>query len=110
MKQYIIDELRPDDFKKIKAYLDKKLTASPMEGLYWMPLEKRLLSSTQKKHHQCQPFYVALELSPAQLSCEFLIRTQHRVRCDCIEYASETQRNWIIASVDAIFEELEIHT
>lgn len=110
MKQYIIDELRPDDFKKVKAYFDEKLMPSPMEGLYWIPLEKHLLSAIQKDHHQCQPFYVALELTPAQLSCELLIRTQNRVRCECIEYANEAQRNWIIATVDAIFDKLEIHT
>ena len=110
MKQYIIDDLRPDDYQKIKAYLDDQLTVDSMEGLYWMPLDKHLLSATQANHHQCQPFYIALELTPIQLSCELLIRTQNRIRCDCINYANETQRNWIITTIDAIFEKLKIYT
>ena len=110
MKQYVIDELRPDDYLKIKAYLDEHLTAGTMEGLYWMPLETELLSHIQTDHHQCQPFYVALELTSTQLSCELLVRTQNRVRCDCINYANKTQRHWIITSVDAVFERLGIYT
>lgn len=110
MKQYVIDELRSNDYLKIKAYLDEHLTAGTMEGLYWMPIEKELLSDIQADHHQCRPFYVAIELTSTQLSCEFLVRTQNRVRCDCINYANTAQRHWIIASVDAIFEKLGIDT
>lgn len=110
MRQYIIDELRHPDYQKIKAYMDEHLDAGSMEGLYWMPLEEDLWNGVQRDHHQCRPFYVALELAQDQLACEFLIRTKNRVRCDCIAYADEKQRNWIIRAVDAIFEKLEIHT
>ena len=110
MKQYVIDELRPADYQKIKAYLDDHLETGAMEGIYWMPLEENLLSPTQADHSQCQPFYIALELTFEQLSVEFLIRTQQRVRCDCIANADEIQRNWIIRSIDDIFEKLQIHT
>jgi hypothetical protein len=110
MRQYIIDELRPGDYRKVKVYLDDQLTTGSIEGVYWMPLEKHLLNATQVRHRHCQPFYVALELTPVKLSCELLIRTQHQVRCDCIEYANETQRNWIIATIDAIFNRLDIYT
>jgi hypothetical protein len=108
MKQYIVDELRPSDHQKLKAYLEAHLDTGSMDGLFWMTLEKELWNETQKDHQACWPYYVALELTPHQLSCEFLIRTQNRIRCDCIAYANEAQRNWIIRSVDAIFEKLEI--
>lgn len=108
MKQYIVDELRPSDHQKLREYLQTHLVVGPMEGLYWMPLEKELWNKTQKEHKDCSPFSIAIELTPNQLSCELLIRTQNRIRCDCIAYADEAQRNWIIRSVDAIFEKLEI--
>jgi hypothetical protein len=32
------------------------------------------------------------------------------MRCDCIRYATEAQRNWLIALIDGIFNQLEIMT
>ena len=53
---------------------------------------------------------MALELGPDRLAAELLVRTRSRVRCDCIHYADERQRNWLVRTVDAIFEKLEIIT
>jgi hypothetical protein len=39
-----------------------------------------------------------------------LIRTRKRVRCDCIHYANEAQRDSIIGFGDSIFERLKILT
>ncbi len=110
MKQYVIDELRPGEYEKIKAYLDGHLEAGAMDGIYWMPLDESLLSATQADHFDCHPFYVALELTADQLAAEFLIRTQQRIRCDCMANANEAQRNWIIRSVDNIFNKLQINS
>ena len=110
MKQYLIDELRPDDYQRLKAYLDENFGASSVAGLYWIPLRSELLDTVQQAHTQCQPFYVAVELEPDRLACELLGRTTNRVRCDCIQYATEIQRNWIIQSIDAIFEKLNLKT
>jgi hypothetical protein len=110
MKQYLIDELRPDDYQRLKAYLDENFGASSVAGLYWIPLRSELLDTVQQAHTQCQPFYVAVELEPDRLACELLVRTTNRVRCDCIQYATEIQRNWIIQSIDAIFEKLNLKT
>jgi hypothetical protein len=49
-------------------------------------------------------------LGADRLAAELLIRTRNRVRCDCIHYADERQRNWLVQTVDAIFEKLEIIT
>jgi hypothetical protein len=108
MKQYVIDELRYPDFEKIKGYLDENFASSGVDGIYWIPVEVELLSDIQTAHVECQPFYFALQLEPQSLACEFLVRTQNRVRCNCIEYATQPQRNWLIQVVDAIFEKLEI--
>ena len=110
MKQYVIDELRPAEYKKLKAHLDAGYAVPGVEGLYWLPVSAELLNQVQTLHTDCQPFYFALELLPDRLACELLVRTNQRIRCQCIQYATESQRNWLIQVVDAIFEQLGIIT
>jgi hypothetical protein len=110
MKQYVIDEIRPQDYEKVKGYLDETFGDSGLGGLYWMPVDETLISGVQQAHTACAPFFVALELGPDRLAAELLIRTRSRVRCDCIHYADERQRNWLVRTVDSIFEKLEIIT
>jgi hypothetical protein len=110
MKQYTIDELRPDDYEKLKAYLDDNYSVPGMEHLYWLPLEEALGEEAQRSHDQCRPHYFALELLPDRLTCELLVRTNKRVRCDCIQYASPRQRDWLIDVVDTVFDQLQIIT
>lgn len=110
MKQYVIDELRPDDYKKLKAYLDENFNSSDIDGIYWIPFEQENLTDIQAGHTECQPFYFAIELNPDILACELLVRTKNRVRCDCIGYATEKQLSWLIGFLDGIFNKLEIIT
>jgi hypothetical protein len=110
MKQYLIDELRPADFEKIRDYLNTHFSVSDFEGLYWIPLEKEQLTEVQSAHKECQPYYFALELLPDRLTCELLVRSRQQIRCHCIQYASEAQRNWLIRKVDDIFAKLELIT
>ena len=108
MKQYVIDEIRAQDYKQIKTFLDKEYGNSELGGIYWIPVDETLLTSVQRSHKSCQPFYVALDLEPDRLCCELLIRTKQRVRCACMGYANQEQRNWIIRGIDRVFEKLEI--
>ena len=108
MKQYRIDELRPNDYEKIKEYLDERYGSSQMEGIYWVPLDSDLLDEVQGAHVDCQPFCFAVVLEPTVIAFEFLIRTRNRIRCDCIRYANEEQRDSIIRFGDSIFETLKI--
>ena len=110
MKQYVVDELRPDDYRKLKEYLDDNFAVPSVSGLYWLPLDEQLYADVQKTHSDCQPFYFALELTSERLACETLVRTNNRVRCQCIQYATESQRNWLIQVVDAFFDRLGIIT
>lgn len=109
MKQYVIDQIRPADHQKIKAYLDAEFGPPEMGSIYWVPVAADMLSDIQYAHKTCQPFFFALDFEPERLACELLIRTRNRIRCDCIHYATESQRNWLISVVDAVFEKLEIH-
>ena len=110
MKQYVIDEIRPEDYMKIKAFLDNVYGESELGGIYWMPVDETLLTSLQVSHKACQPFYVTLDLESDRLSCELLIRTKQHVRCDCMAYTTLEQRNGIIDQVDGMLKELEIIT
>lgn len=110
MKQYVIDELRPGDYKKIRTYLDDNFGFSGVEGLYKIPIDPENLDDIQVGHIQCQPHYFAIDLEPDRLVCELLVRTDSRIRCDCIGYATEKQRNWFIEFVELIMYELNITT
>jgi hypothetical protein len=110
MKQYVIDELRPAEYEKLKAHLDASYAVPGVEGLYWLSVSPELLNEVQALHTDCQPFYFALELLSDRLACELLVRTNQRIRCQCIQYATKRQRNWLIQVVDAIFEQLGIKT
>ncbi|MFC1829086.1 hypothetical protein ACFL0O_05685 [Thermodesulfobacteriota bacterium] len=110
MKQYVIDELRPEDYKTIKAYMDEIFGSSALDGVYWVTLDQEMLTDMQISHTECQPFHFAIDLEPSHMACELLVRTKNKMHCSCISYASEQQRNWIIQIVDAIFEKLEIKT
>lgn len=104
MRQYVIDELRIEDYDKIKAYLEDHFGPAGIPDVYWIPLEPEYYNDNQKKHVDCQPFYFAVDLEKDRLSCELLVRTKKNIRCCCTEYASKDQRNWIIESIDSIFQ------
>ena len=108
MKQYVIDELRPKDYELVKAYLEENFSSSDVDGIYWIQLDQNILNKIQSEHTDCQPFYFAVDLEPNVITFELLIRTKNRIRCDCMGYATEKQRNWLIQLADSILDTLEI--
>ncbi len=108
MKQYVIDELRPEDHEKIKVYLDEHFGPADMGDIYWIPVDPDLYDTKQQSHDECRPFYFTIHLSSMSLVVELLVRTKSRIRCDCIKYATKEQFFWLICFVDAILERLEI--
>lgn len=110
MKQYVIDELRPQDQEKLKKYLDDHFGPVEMGTLYWIPLEPSLYSETQASHPDCHPLYFAVQLRSSAFVAELLVRTKHSIRCDCICYANDDQFLWLLHYVNSIFDRLEIMT
>ncbi len=110
MKQYVIDELRPKDYELMKAHMEENFRSSNVDGIYWIQIDQNILTEIQAEHTDCQPFYFAVDLEPKLITVELLVRTQKRMRCACMGYATETQRNWLIGLVDSIFDELKIIT
>ena len=109
MRVYLIDELRLRDYKKLKNYLDEHLEASTLGGIYWLVLDKKILTKIQKEHISCSPHVFALMLEETKISCEFLVRIKNKITCDCMGCATVKQRNWLMEQVDAIFEKLDIN-
>ncbi len=110
MKQYVVDQLRPNDYENLRNYLDENHGPVQMGGIYWIPIDKDVLNETQAGHAECQPYYFALELNLDSLSAELLIRTLSKVKCQCMAYADSIQRNSILGFVDNLLDKLEIST
>jgi len=110
MKQYVVDEIRPSDFEAVRKYLDEHCQRQSIDDLYRIPLSEALYSEIQKDHEDCQPFYFAVELKTDALYTELLVRSEKIIRCDCIAYATDTQRQWLMETIDAVFEKLNVIT
>jgi len=110
MKQYVIDELRSADYQALKKYLDEHYGPAALGGIYWIPVAAEVLTDTQQEHRECRPHCVAVDLDQNRLACELLVRTQKRVRCNCIAYATERQFRWLVALIDHLFDRLNIMT
>lgn len=108
MKQYVIDEMNPQDAKALNDYLQRHAQPAGVDGLYWLPIEEGMLSAEQHSHDECKPFAFALELLPDRLICELLVRTRSRIRCSCIAYANREQREWLVETLDAILIKLGV--
>jgi len=108
MKQYVIDGLSLQDYNKLKEYLDKHLEPASLDGIYWLELDRDLLTPLQSTHESCSPHVFAMELEETKLSCELLVRIKTNIKCDCMGYSTKEQRNWLMDQTDAIFERLSI--
>lgn len=108
MKQYLIDGFRLEDYEKIKSYCDENFGSPSLGTIYWVELDKDILSPLQASHEDCRPHVFALELDEKFLSCELLVRIKKNIKCDCMAYADAQQREWLISKIDAILDVLDI--
>ena len=106
MKFYAIDELRYQDYEKLRDYLPTRFTKGSLPGIFQIPIGADHLSREQAAHEACQPFYCAVELEENRIAVEFLVRSKNRLRCSCIGYAEERTRIWLMRLIDEIFEDL----
>jgi hypothetical protein len=108
MKQYVIDQLRWNDYEGVKGYLDAHGEKTVMDGVYWVEVPERLYTAVQSEHVQCQPYYFAVNLAFDRVDFELLIRSRQIMRCNCIAYAVPEQRDYIIGFADEMLELLKI--
>lgn len=102
MKQYVIDQLRPSDYERIRSFLDEQGEKTVFGEIYNIELPKKLYNSVQAAHGDCQPYYFSISLSLNKVAFELLIRSQQTLRCQCVGYATREQREHIIDFADGI--------
>ena len=96
MRQFLVDEIPLRQIGVIEDYLKKKTIVSGLEKIFWLEIPEDLLSSIQYEHKGCGPHYLAVELGQDFLKFEFLVRSRKRLRCDCVQYATEAQENYLL--------------
>lgn len=89
MRSYLVDELTFPLVLALEKHLKGQGLASPLEGLYWIPVPEAHLSPVQQAHlEQCGPYVLALELRDDAIRLEWLVRGLNRMRCECLDFAS----------------------
>lgn len=109
MRAYQIDELTPEDVRKIDEALADRGLAGPISGIHYLPVPDDLLSAEQRGHlPRCGPYFLPLETGDGWIRLEFLVRARSILRCSCIAYASPGIRSHMTAWLDALLAELGI--
>lgn len=109
MRTYTIDQLEEADIAAINTrLLDLELQAG-LEGVYWLPVPKGMLTPLQAEHfEQCGPYCLALEVGSNAVHMELLVRGMGRISCGCLSFASEALRNHMIAYLEGVLRDLHI--
>ena len=105
MRQYLIDELRPDAVKRVQKYLSEHCEKSTLDSLYWLQIPDDMLSPEQYTHKECQPHCAGIEVGDRFVSFELLVRSRNSLKCNCIAYATPQQRQFILSFADRMAEE-----
>lgn len=108
MRQYRIDQLSREERANIESYLKRTLSPGPVAGVYWIEVPQDLLSSEQREHGDCGPFFFAVELEAEAVCFEMLVRSKTNLHCSCIAYASKAQRDFVLRFVDRMLQEEHI--
>ncbi|MDR2488833.1 MAG: hypothetical protein LBD42_05005 [Desulfovibrio sp.] len=109
MRTYTIDQLEEADIAAVNArLLDMELQAG-LEGIYWLPVPREMLSSLQQEHlDSCGPYCLAMEVEHNAIHMELLVRGMGRIRCECLAFAPQELRNHMIKYLENLLHELNI--
>ncbi len=109
MRTYTIDQLEEGDIAAINSrLLDLELQAG-LEGVYWLPVPKDMLTPLQTEHfEQCGPYCLALEVGPNAVHMELLVRGMGRISCGCLSFAAPSLRDHMIAYLEDLLRDLGI--
>ncbi|WP_045215825.1 hypothetical protein [Desulfonatronovibrio magnus] len=109
MRSYLVEEINSQDMAKILDSISQKALKRPVEGLYWMMVPQDLLTDEQKAHAgQCGPHYMAVEVGDDWIKLELLVRCEKIIRCDCISYATNEQRETMINFIDQLIRNQDV--
>lgn len=109
MRKIVLDELTKTDLEKITSYLTAVCQPGGVEGLHWLELPGDLLGESQIGHTACGPFFFGVEVTGDSVNFELLLRSRAIIRCSCVSYATERQRQFLLHFVDTMLEHLNLH-
>lgn len=102
MKQYVIDELKPEEVAKILSYLENHCDQGGLQNIFWLEIPENMLSGVQAGHTSCGPHCSAVEVHSDKVIFELLVRGRKKIRCECVGYATPSQRDFIIDFADTL--------
>lgn len=109
MRTYTIDQLEEADIAAINARLLNMDLQAGLEGIYWLPVPKNMLTDVQQKHaDKCGPYCLALEVGSNSVHMELLVRGMGRITCQCVAFASQELRNHMIEYLEGMLTDLGI--
>ena len=110
MRAYLLDEISASDMEKITAFLKEKSIRSHLNRIFWVEIPADLLSGPQYEHKGCRPYVFAAELGDDWFRAEFFVRTLEGMGCDCQDYATPQQREFILDFSQAMIDALGVRT
>ena len=110
MRAYLLDEISASDMEKITAYLKERSIRSRLNNIFWVEIPEDLLSEAQYEHKSCRPYVFAAELGDDWYKAELFVRTLEGLGCDCQDYATPQQREFIIHFSQAMIDALDVRT
>lgn len=110
MRSYLIDEISYPDMKKIDEFLKENAIKSDLEKIFWVKIPEDILNEIQFQHHNCQPYFFALELGQDWIKLEFFLRNLKNFKCECSGYCTNQQRDFILEYAQGMIKELGIKT
>jgi len=108
MRQYVIDELRKYEVDRIRQYLEKNCEPGGIDRFYWLRMPDDMLTQVQYEHKDCAPFCSGIEVTEDSVIFEMLVRSRKNIRCSCVAFATDHQRQFILNFVDRLLKDTEI--
>lgn len=112
MKQYVIDDIREPEMRRLQAWCFENLAKSCFGDVFWLSLDEAVLSDIQLAHTACHPLYlsVTLEAETGRLVIDMAVRTARSMHCQCMSFIDAGQFAWLDNYMNNLFAELDIRT
>ena len=110
MRAYLIDEISASDMKKITLFLKENSAQSSLDAIFWVEIPEKLLTRWQVEHRNCKPHVFAIETGDNWVKAEFFVRSLKSMQCECQNYSSPGQMEFILKFVHGMIDTLSIRT
>lgn len=113
MRNYYIEDISDENIDLFEEKLGAMEMNGPIKDIYYLPIPEDMLSDEQEEHKsECGPYFLALEVirnvAGNIVKMELLVRAHGKIRCSCVAYCTQEQRNRMIDYLDDLFEDFGI--